>query len=954
VRTENYTHGVVSIFLVLALVFSMVTIAAPLASAGDWTNRPQPGGDIMSVVAGDTFTITHELLWDETGVDGAYTVTIAWDCYDNNPDENLTFISASATFTSGTYNGQSILAQTVLASSPSGANTRYALSVSCPADQKDNRDGDFDVDIVMGAYGVGAVAHTADPLESGDNHPILAQLGGVIVIESGLDSWNRAPITIKVIDVGVTVDISPDSQTGFTGENLSYTVTVTNTGELDDNYDLVLSDTLGWTLSITPSTLSIPAGDNDTSTLSVTVGPGSTTVTVTADGVYADNSDTCIANQYCCPPFSVEITPYYQENYRGGTLDYTVTVWNWAFGTDNYTLCVEDTEGWNCWLQDNYMENVGVYPENESTTLIVTVPENAAHGIEDTIKVTATSQKYYWYSRSDLCVARAVSWLTISPSYQSSLPGEALYYTVTVKNTGNVEDNYDLTVSDNAGWNPTWAIVSRILPTDDTTVTEGSPDNVADNGVRYNMYNGWDSTYLSQRPYLQFDISEVPHGMWIKSATLWANSKYGCSEPDYTDTWHLVDAMSVEDDNWSESTLTWNNAPSVVDVLDTENFQGDLFVGQHYWYSWDVSSFVESELYVDQVVSLALVRQEPEDAYASTGWFYTKDAPSGYEQYFPHLEIVYIPGPGPSTTVSLDAGENVTLCFGVVVPENATPCENDLITVTATSTENAEISENASCIAHVQVVRGVEVIIEPDNQPGLIGENVVFTVTVKNTGNVWDNYNLTPSDDAGWALELDNDYLEIPENENRETKLTVFVPDNEDLVCTTDNVTIVATAVDNAEVTDNDTVTVHAKQVWTGTAVFSLVNLYTVNVEMILDIENGSRLVVKFYTYADAFENENVIENFTPPWHVEENAKVKNPKLPWCYTSAVKKARLDLTTDDTENAIATVVSFTVTKTILEIRFTQIPLEWAITPLAEKWKWEKEFSDIPICWALAPP
>jgi len=138
---------------------------------------------------------------------------------------------------------------------------------------------------------------------------------------------------------------------------------------------------------------------------------------------------------------------------------------------------------------------------------------------------------------------------------------------------------------------------------------------------------------------------------------------------------------------------------------------------------------------------------------------------------------------------------------------------------------------------------------------------------------------------------------------------------------------------------------------WMGTAFFSLKNLYTVNVEKILDLNQGSKLVVKFYTYGDGYENENVIETFSPPWHVEENELARHPGP---GRVGVKKARLDLTTDDTSNVISTIESFTVTKTMLELRFTQIPLEWALagTP-EEKTELEIEFSEIPLYWALAP-
>ena len=139
-------------------------------------------------------------------------------------------------------------------------------------------------------------------------------------------------------------------------------------------------------------------------------------------------------------------------------------------------------------------------------------------------------------------------------------------------------------------------------------------------------------------------------------------------------------------------------------------------------------------------------------------------------------------------------------------------------------------------------------------------------------------------------------------------------------------------------------------QVWTETAVFSLVNLYTVNVEKILTLNQGSKLVVKFYTYGDAFENENVIENFTTPptWHVEENENARHPE-----GTGVKKARLDLTTDNTENVISTLSTFVVHKVDLEARFMDIPFYWSQADPAGKLDLEAEFMEIPFYWSGAP-
>ena len=137
---------------------------------------------------------------------------------------------------------------------------------------------------------------------------------------------------------------------------------------------------------------------------------------------------------------------------------------------------------------------------------------------------------------------------------------------------------------------------------------------------------------------------------------------------------------------------------------------------------------------------------------------------------------------------------------------------------------------------------------------------------------------------------------------------------------------------------------------WTGTVDFSLKNLYTVNVEKIIDLYAGSKLVVKFYTYVDAYENENVVETFSPPAHVEENEEARHPE-----GIGVKKARLDLTTNDTSNVLETIASFTVTKLDLEARFLEIPFYWSMAPPGSQARLdlETEFLEIPFYWSMAP-
>lgn len=114
-------------------------------------------------------------------------------------------------------------------------------------------------------------------------------------------------------------------------------------------------------------------------------------------------------------------------------------------------------------------------------------------------------------------------------------------------------------------------------------------------------------------------------------------------------------------------------------------------------------------------------------------------------------------------------------------------------------------------------------------------------------------------------------------------------------------------------------------------------------------LENGSKLVVKFYTWGGVYQGENVVWNGTAPDYVRFSKVVPHPK-----GKAVEKARLDLTHDNTENLVSAIVSFIVRKVELEMRYSEIPMEWslALTP-EEKAALEIELSDIPVYWALAP-
>ena len=147
--------------------------------------------------------------------------------------------------------------------------------------------------------------------------------------------------------------------------------------------------------------------------------------------------------------------------------------------------------------------------------------------------------------------------------------------------------------------------------------------------------------------------------------------------------------------------------------------------------------------------------------------------------------------------------------------------------------------------------------------------------------------------------------------------------------------------------------------VWTFTtapkkAEFKLENLYKVSLDTNLWFENGSKLVVKFYDYLNNFESENVFWSGTTPAHVEKFENIPHPpqgSLP--VRNAVKRADLVLTTDNTENVISTIASFTVYKSDLRYRYIDILAAWSANPGLQG-AFRAEIQDILGLWPAAPP
>jgi uncharacterized repeat protein (TIGR01451 family) len=240
------------------------------------------------------------------------------------------------------------------------------------------------------------------------------------------------------------------------------------------------------------------------------------------------------------------------------------------------------------------------------------------------------------------------------------------------------------------------------------------------------------------------------------------------------------------------------------------------------------------------------------------------------------------------------------------------------------------------------VSRGVKVSISPSYQSVPPGVTLTYTVTVTNTGDVIDNYVLSVDDSASWGPSVLSGSLILSPGASDNITLSVTVPENAELG-TEDNITVTATSQTDNTVSDNDLCTAHALS---PIAEFSLITLYEVSLDVNIYLGEGSRLVVKFYTWTGPLQAENVAWSGVTPAHIVLLVNISHPE-----NTAVQNATL-VSTDDMGNVISTIASFTVTRDDLFGRIMDIKGEWPL-PGADQDALFQEIMDIKGVWPIAP-
>jgi uncharacterized membrane protein len=419
----------------------------------------------------------------------------------------------------------------------------------------------------------------------------------------------------------------------------------------------------------------------------------------------------------------VEISPSFQNANPGTTLTYIVEITNTGDADETYYSTGTDNLGWEIAFG---IKQVTISPSDSVfTTLKVTIPENALGSTQDIIMIIMTSLDNTVSDNASCSVQasiiKGVS-LEISPAENFGFPQDEVTFSIVVRNTGDVYDNFDLSANDNSGWSPTL----------ETAVLDGVPPGQKENTV------------------LGVTIPE-------NAAT---NSK---------------DNITVVAASKTDPTISDNRSCMVNVMHATRGVSISISPSENDGYPSDVITFIVS---VNNTGNA-------KDNFGLTV--------SDNSSWSPNVSPT-------SLVLAASSGGNATL--SVTIPPGAIGGTVDNISVTATSRHDNTKSDNKTVTAKVIVVRGVSVSISPNYENGENGATLTYTVTVSNTGNVSDNYGLIVIDNAGWSPTVSPTPLTITGKTNGTATLTVVVPTNA-IPDTIDSITVTAISQFDNTISDN-------------------------------------------------------------------------------------------------------------------------------------------------------
>lgn len=300
-------------------------------------------------------------------------------------------------------------------------------------------------------------------------------------------------LTTDNADPAVAVS-SPQNGNGASGATVSYTVSVTNTGNITDSYDLALSGFV-WPTSFNPpvtQTNTLPPGQSQVFTVDVDIpanAPANASDTanlLVSSQTYTGTMDSTTLTTVAAANIAVNVEEHAQA--KTGAADTVVSYYVHVRNTGNQNDSFDleslgnnwETTIWNDTFTQQIDQTQTLGPDEfQRIGVRVRVAEDAAAPDQDIALIQAISGLDN--SISDLTLLTTsvtpatpgTHGITIAPAgdWDSAQPGDVVMFTLTLTNTGSLIDSYTVTASGNTWTAQVTGNFSNVAPGTSRTVT---------------------------------------------------------------------------------------------------------------------------------------------------------------------------------------------------------------------------------------------------------------------------------------------------------------------------------------------------------------------------------------------------------------------------------------------------------------------------------------------------
>ena len=661
-----------------------------------------------------------------------------------------------------------------------------------------------------------------------------------------------------------TVEVSPTTQSGDPEDTKLYTITVENTGDNDDDYNLSITSVVptGWDIYTLPTQLSVKDGQSESATLYVEFGDrteaeaGDTTfITLRVDSVTQsagtkNKQVTAQVNEIYGTTVSA-VGDTTKEVEPDETVDFTIRINNTeGNGEDSieFSHSADDVDGWSF----TYDASAKLDPDEQTEiTLSVTPSIDATAGLKS-IGFFATSED--GTTKSSVTITVRVKQLPdlnvakVGKSAKDVDAGERVYYSLSVENTGNAVDDFTLSVVSEAweaaGWNAsldtteiTNLAVGSTETLTDVLVVKAPEDAAADDEatIKVRVCSQYNASvckeYISRTtvsqdydPRLQItggDTQNAEPDVEVSYTLNITNAGNGDDEITLTllggnATWGtLSESLLILTAGESEDVTLRVTAPD--GTLAQNGYRITVRATAE-----DGENITSRDIFlnVDQVYDLSVsvsgqTKQSGDPGDVLEYSIMVKNKGNGEDTINLDLEGAVAVWGSLVEDVDLDADETITLTLSVTIDDDATFADYDII-INGTSDEAVGIVFDTTTITvTVNKEYRVDILIDEAQKSGNPEGSVWYKLRVQNKGTGEDTFRLSVTDRPnGWVTNFNNTQVTVGAGNESWINLTINIHKDADNLEFLVNITAISEGAEDVDkyVSANATTTTTVNQ----------------------------------------------------------------------------------------------------------------------------------------------